>query len=326
MFVGDQDEVSARPVQNILFAIHGIVFDSLALAAGGHMRLKNKVAIVTGAGAGIGEAIAWKFAREGARIMVAGLPRDPVRDVAAAIVAAGGEAEAYPGDLAEEAGARSCIDMTVQRFSHVDVLVNNAGVFVANAATELYQLDDFDRTIRNNLRTAFLMTKFALPHLKKTRGNILFTGSEAGFNGSPMMAPYGGTKGFLHAFMKGVALEQAAHGIRANCVCPGPIDTAWTRGPESPIEPAQQRTIDTMVPLGRRGAPEEIANIFAFLASDEASYVTGALWLADGGVTPAKSDLGAAVPAEFRNPPAGVLPLQHSHDGLKHKDVHRAPK
>ena len=88
--------------------------------------------------------------------------------------------------------------------------------------------------------------------------------------------------------MKGVALEQAPYGVRANCVCPGPIDTAWTRGADSPIDAAGQSAIDAMVPLGRRGTPEEIANIFAFLASDEASYVTGALWLADGGVTQPK--------------------------------------
>ena len=92
-----------------------------------------------------------------------------------------------------------------------------------------------------------------------------------------MFTPYGGSKGFLHAFMKGVALEQAPYGVRANCVCPGPIDTAWTRGADSPIAPEDQEMIDSMVPLGRRGTPEEIANVFAFLASDQASYVTGAL-------------------------------------------------
>jgi len=290
------------------------------------MRLKEKVAIVTGAGSGIGEAIAHKFAGEGARLVLAGLPSDPVRDVASAIAGAGGAADVYLGDLAEETQACACVELAIARYGRLDVLVNNAGIFIANAATELYRIEDFDRTLRNNLRTAFLMTKYALPHLQRTRGNILFTGSEAGLNGSPMFTPYGGTKGFLHAFMKGVALEQAAHGVRANCVCPGPIDTAWTRGPESPIEAAEQEMIDSMVPLGRRGAPEEIANIFAFLASDEASYVTGALLLADGGVTPAKGNPGAAVAAELRQPPPGALQLRHSHDGLKGKEVYRASR
>jgi NAD(P)-dependent dehydrogenase (short-subunit alcohol dehydrogenase family) len=228
------------------------------------------------------------------------------------------------GDLAEELHAQACVELGLQTFGLLDILVSNAGIFIANAATEDYRIEDFDRTIRNNIRTAFLMTKFALPHLRASRGNIIFSGSEAGLNGSPRFTPYGGSKGFLHAFMKGVALEQAPYGVRANCVCPGPIDTAWTRGADSPIGQAEQSEIDAMVPLGRRGTPEEIANIFAFLASDEASYVTGALWLADGGVTPAKGDIGAEVPADLRRAPHGLLTLKHSHDGLHGKEVYRA--
>ncbi|WP_454914903.1 SDR family NAD(P)-dependent oxidoreductase [Xanthobacter sediminis] len=288
------------------------------------MRLKDKVAIVTGAGTGIGEAIAHKFAREGARLVLSGLPADPVRDVADAITAVGGTAEAHLGDLAEEADAQGCIDLALRRFGRLDVLVSNAGIFIANAETDRYRIEDFDRTVRSNIRTAFLLTKFALPHLQASRGNIIYTGSEAGLNGSPNFTPYGGSKGFLHAFMKGVALEQAPYGVRANCVCPGAIDTAWTRGADSPIPLAAQQGIGTMIPLGRRGTPEEMANIFAFLASDEASYVTGALWLADGGVTPAKSDIGAQVPDALRRPPQGVLDLKHSHDGLAGKEVYRA--
>jgi NAD(P)-dependent dehydrogenase (short-subunit alcohol dehydrogenase family) len=290
------------------------------------MRLRDKVAIITGAGTGIGEAIAHKFALEGARLVLNGLPADPVQEVADTISAGGGAAEAHLGDVAEEAEARACLDVAIRRFGRLDVLVNNAGVFIAHAETDAYRIEDFERTIRNNVRTAFLMTKFALPHLQRTRGNIIFAGSEAGCNGSPMFTPYGGSKGFLHAFMKGVALEQARYGVRANCVCPGPIDTAWTRGSEGPIPAEAQKMIDAMVPLGRRGTPEEMANIFAFLASDEASYVTGALWLADGGVTPAKASVGDLVPEAWRRPPAGVLELRHSHDGLRGKEVYRAGK
>jgi NAD(P)-dependent dehydrogenase (short-subunit alcohol dehydrogenase family) len=290
------------------------------------MRLKDKVAIITGAGTGIGEAIAHKFAREGARVLLAGLPSDPVKDVELAIIETGGEADVYLGDLAEEANARACVDAAIRRFGRIDVLVNNAGVFIANAETDAYRIEDFERTIRANIRTAFLMTKFALPHLQKTRGNILFTGSEAGFNGSAMFTPYGGSKAFLHAFAKGVALEQAKYGVRANCVCPGAIDTAWTRGPGGPLNAEVQGMIDGMVPLGRRGSPEEMANIFAFLASDEASYITGALLLADGGVTPAKGSPGVMVPDELRQIPKGTLPLRHSHDGLEGKQVYWAKK
>ena len=283
------------------------------------MRLKNKIAIITGAGTGIGEAIAHRFAREGAKLVLAGLPSDPVQDVVNTVLSSGGEAIVHHGDLAEEAEAMGCVDAAVKHFGGIDVLVNNAGVFLGAVPTEEYRVDDFDRTIRNNLRTAFLTTKFALPHLQRTRGNILFTGSETGMNGLAMFAPYGASKGFLHAFAKAVALEQAPFGVRVNCVCPGAIDTAWTRGPSSPIPTAAQAGLDDMIPLGRRGTPEDIANVFAFLASDEASYVTGALWLADGGITPAKGTLFALPPAELRRAPTATLPLRHSHDGIANK-------
>jgi NAD(P)-dependent dehydrogenase (short-subunit alcohol dehydrogenase family) len=133
------------------------------------MILLDKVAIITGAGTGIGEAIAHKFAREGARLVVSGLPTDPVHDVAEAIMSAGGRVAPYLGDLAEESHARACVELALQSFGSLDVLVSNAGVFIANAETDVYRVEDFDRTVRNNIRTAFLMTKFALPHLQTSR-------------------------------------------------------------------------------------------------------------------------------------------------------------
>jgi len=162
------------------------------------MRLKDKVAIITGAGTGIGEAIAHKFSREGAAVLLAGLPSDPVKEVAETIVANGGKAETFLGDLADEAQARACVAAALRRFGQIHILVNNAGIFIANAETDAYRIEDFERTIRSNIRTAFLMTKFALPHLQQTHGNILFTGSEAGINGSANFTPYGASKAFLH--------------------------------------------------------------------------------------------------------------------------------
>lgn len=290
------------------------------------MRLRDKVTIITGAGTGIGEAIAHKFALEGARLVLAGLPSDPVREVADILASAGVQTAVHLGDLAEESEARDCVELAVTRYGRIDILINNAGVFIASAPAESYRVRDFDRTVRNNIRTAFLMTKFALPHLQKTRGTILFSGSESGSNGLASFATYAGSKGFLHAFAKSVAMEQAPYGIRVNCVCPGAVDTAWTRGATSPIEPGAQAFLDDIIPLGRRGTPEEIANVFAFLASKEASYVTGALWLVDGGITPAKGRLAEFPPAECRRMPVGALALRHSHDGLTNKDVYRPPK
>ncbi|HWG92094.1 MAG TPA: SDR family oxidoreductase [Candidatus Thermoplasmatota archaeon] len=284
-------------------------------------RLEGKVAIVTGAGTGIGEAIAHKFAVEAARVVVNGLPGDPVEDVARAITDAGGKAVAHIADVSTEAGAAGCVQAAVDAFGKLDILVNNAGVFLTVGETQDYPLEDFERTVRNNLYSVFLMTKQALPHLQESRGCIVSAGSEAGYNGLAFNTPYGGTKAWVHSFMQGVAVEQAKYGVRANCVCPGAIDTAWTHKETGPMDGEMEKGILAATPLGRRGTPEEVANVYAFLASDEASYVTGALWLVDGGITTAKGPVGEQVPKELRKEPRGVLSdrLQHSQEGLRNK-------
>ena len=284
-------------------------------------RLEGKVAIITGAGTGIGEAIAHKFAKEGANVVLNGLPDDPIFEVAESIKQYGGQAIAYSGDVAEENQAIACVKTAIDHYGRLDILVNNAGVFLATGETQDYPIEVFDQTIRNNIRTAFLMTKYALPHLQKTQGNIVATGSEAGFNGLPKNSPYGGTKGWMHAFIKGVAVEQAQYGVRANCFCPGPIDTAWTHKETGPMDAEMEETTVMATPMGRRGTPEEMANVCAFLASDEASYVTGALWLADGGITIGKGTVGEQTPESLRKEPQGELRLDHSREGLENKQT-----
>lgn len=284
-------------------------------------RLEGKVAIITGAGAGIGEAIAHKFAKLGATVVVNGLPDDPINEVTEAIKQYGGEAIAYAGDISEETHAQACVKTAIDHFGRLDILVNNAGVFLATAETQDYPIDIFDKTIRMNIRSAFLMTKYALPHLQKTHGNIVSAGSEAGFNGLARNSPYGGTKGWMHSFMKGVAVEQAKYGVRANCVCPGAIDTAWTHKETGPMDAKMEKMLINATPMARRGTAEEMANVYAFIASDEASYVTGALWLADGGVTVAKGGVGEETPEELRAEPQGELRLDHAREGLENKEV-----
>jgi NAD(P)-dependent dehydrogenase (short-subunit alcohol dehydrogenase family) len=283
-------------------------------------RLEGKVAIVTGGGTGIGEAIAHKFAKEGAKVVVNGLPADPVHDVVANINKNGGEAVGYIGDVAEEVHARACVEAALRQFARLDVLINNAGVLLVNAETDDFPLDRFDEQLRVNVRSAFLMTKFALPHLRASKGNVICAGSEAGFNGIAQNTPYGGTKAFLHAFMMGVAVEQAKYGVRANCVCPGPVDTSWTHEQTGPMDKKLAKGLIAATPFGRRGTPEEIANVYAFLASDEASYVTGACWLVDGGITPGKGPVGMEAGKEASTPPQGELrDLKHAMDGMKDK-------
>ena len=136
-------------------------------------RLENKVALITGAGTGIGEAIAHKFAREGAKVVLAGLPGDPVADVAAAIQKMGGEAISVTGDVAEEISAQAAVQAAIDKHGRLDILVNNAGVFLDQAEIDKFPVEDFDKTLRDNNRSVFLMTKYAIPHLQKTRGNVV---------------------------------------------------------------------------------------------------------------------------------------------------------
>jgi NAD(P)-dependent dehydrogenase (short-subunit alcohol dehydrogenase family) len=283
--------------------------------------LEGRVAVVTGGGTGIGEAICRRFAREGAKVVVNGLPDDPIEDVAGAIAKEGGEATAFPGDVSEEKTARACIDAAIATYGKLDVLVNNAGVLLANAETDKMPVDKFDEQFRCNVRSAFLMTKYALPHLRKTKGNVISAGSEGGVNGQPRNTSYGGTKGFLHSFMMGVAVEQAQYGVRANCVCPGPVDTAWTHKETGAVDAEIEKALVTATPLGRRGTVEEVANVYVFLASEQASFVTGALWLVDGGITPAKGAVGALARPEASTPPKARLDLHHTHDGTRNKDL-----
>jgi NAD(P)-dependent dehydrogenase (short-subunit alcohol dehydrogenase family) len=129
---------------------------------------------------------------------------DPIEDVMQAVVKEGGEAIAFPGDVSLEKNARACVDAAMETYGRLNVLINNAGVLLANAETDKMPVEKFDEQVRCNVRSAFLMTKYALPHLRKTRGNIISAGSEGGVNGQARNTAYGGTKGFLHSFMMGV--------------------------------------------------------------------------------------------------------------------------
>jgi NAD(P)-dependent dehydrogenase (short-subunit alcohol dehydrogenase family) len=278
-------------------------------------RLNGKVAIVTGGATGIGEAISRLFAKEGAKVIVNGFPEDPVMDVVSSITSKGDFAAPFVGDISVEENAMACVQFAIRNFYKLDILINNAGVFPVMEQIQNYPADAFDYIMRNNMRTAFLMTKYAIPELKKTKGCIVSAGSEAGFLGLPENAPYGGSKGWMHAFTRGVAVEQAQHGIRANCVCPGAIDTAWTHKEHGPMKKKHEKLIIEGTPLGRRGTPEEIANAYLFLASDEASYVTGALFSVDGGITISKGAVGKMADKDVKREPDDNLNLKHDMDG-----------
>lgn len=278
-------------------------------------RLKNKVAIVTGGATGIGEAISKKFAKEGALVIVNGYPEDPVNEVVDEITKEGGKAVAFIADISIEETAKECVEFAKRMYGQLDILINNAGTFPEMAEVDQFSTEAFEYMLKNNTRSAFLMTKYAIPALQETKGCIVFAGSESGELGLARNTPYGGTKGFIHAFMKGVAVEQAQYGVRANCVCPGPIDTAWTRRSEGPMKREDEKLMVSATPLGRRGTPEEVANVYLFLASDEASYVTGSLYPVDGGITVAKGPIGKKAKRSVTKEPEGELDLDHAMEG-----------
>src|SRR5690349_20033098 len=278
-------------------------------------KLENKVAIVTGGGTGIGEAICKKFAKEGAKVIVSGFPEDPIHDVVRDIMKDGGDATPFSADISIEANARACIEFAVSTYGKLDILINNAGVFPVMEEIQNYPIEAFDYLMRHNVRTTSLMTRSAMPELKKTRGNVVAAGSESGKIGLGENAVYGGTKGWIHAFIRGIAVEQAKYGIRANCVCPGAIDTAWTHKETGPMKAKDEKMLLGATPMGRRGTCEEIANAYLFLASDEASYVTGALFSVDGGITISKGPIGEEAESDVKKEPKCELHLEHSMDG-----------
>lgn len=286
--------------------------------------LKDKVAIVTGGATGIGEAVSKRFAADGAAVVVNGLPTDPVEAVVDEIEHQGGRAAAFGSDISESDAARACVDHALETFGRLDVLVNNAGIFQVTGEVQDLSVADIDYMNRTNVRSAVLMTKYGIPALRKTGGSVLFTASEAGTIGQPECAIYGGTKGYLIAFARGVALEQAKYGIRANVVCPGPTKTQWHDTSVSSMTEDMEAQIVRSVPLGRHASPEEIANVFAFLASDRASFVTGALYFVDGGLSIARGVPGDDVPTELRRAPDGDLNLRHSEEGMENISTHRA--
>jgi len=252
------------------------------------MRLAGRRAFISGAGAGIGEATALKFAREGARVAVADIRPPAAEAVAAAIAAAGGEAVAIWGDVADSAQCREMIEEASRRLGGLDAVFNNAGIVLPDDTGPVETPPEaWERTIRVNLTGVFLACKFAIPHLLASGGGaVVNNASVVALVGSayPQIA-YTAAKGGVVAMTREMAVVYARRGLRFNAVCPGPVDTTLVRA--FIREEANWESRRPYMPMGRLGRVEEVANLVAFLASEEASYITGAAYAVDGGISAA---------------------------------------
>jgi NAD(P)-dependent dehydrogenase (short-subunit alcohol dehydrogenase family) len=254
-------------------------------------RLHGKVSIVTGAGSGIGRAAATRFAAEGSAVVCADVDGASAEAVAAAAREAGGRASGRATDVTSAASVRELVDATVAEFGRVDVLYANAGVGGVGTAADTDE-DEFDRVLGVNLKGVWLCAKYVLPHmLEQGGGSIVNQASIGGLEGVPGVFAYAASKAGVIGITRQMALDFGPRGVRVNAIAPGTVVTPLVRGiwaagaglVGGSSEEERVEAASALYPLRRVGRPEDIANLALFLASDESSWVTGAVYVIDGG-------------------------------------------
>ena len=250
------------------------------------MRLANKVAIITGAGSGIGEVTAKFFADEGADVVLVGRNLDKLNRVTSEIKTGGKNAVAVSADISNESQVQAVVEQAIHRFSKIDILINNAGII--NDPVQFHQMSDrvWNELIDTNMIGTFRMTRAVLPSMvEKKAGSIVNVSSVAGMKAIEKvpLSVYNSTKAGIIMFTKSIAVEYSPYNVRCNCVCPGTIKSPFLQ-PYLDDEKAR-KVMNSAHPLGRIGEPEDVAHSILYLASDEASWVTGTVLVVDGGIT-----------------------------------------
>lgn len=250
-------------------------------------RVQNKVCIVTGAGSGIGEATAIRLAEEGGKVVCGDINAATAEATAAKITASGGVASHYVIDISKADQCDSIVANTISHYGRVDVLVNNAGVNIPSVFHEITN-DIIDRTLNVNVKGAIYLTRAVIPNMiMNGHGSIINMSSVNGLVSEPFLSVYSASKGATVMLTRGIALDYAKAGIRCNAICPGWVDTPINYSHASMLGGLEHvySTISSFQPIGRPGTPREIAHLALFLASDEASFITGSIISADGGMT-----------------------------------------
>ena len=248
------------------------------------MKLESKVSVITGSGAGIGRAAAIEFAKNGSIVVVADVNAAGAEETVSTIEAAGGIAFAVRADVSNPESVQALVEATLTKFTRVDCLFNNAAIQI-NKTVEDTTFEEWNAEIGINIGGVFLCSKYFMPHLRATRGSIINMSSVNGFFVEPMCAGYCATKAAIIGLTKAMAIDHGKDGIRVNCICPGYIDAGLAEGYfEAQPDPAAARaSAGNLHALRRIGRPEEVGRTAVFLASDDASFITGSIMVVDGG-------------------------------------------